>query len=382
MYNIKYAPLDYGLCNTTYGTLMKKIIITLILLALAFLAYQTFYLNTETVVQKSRPIANVVVDKAQIQTIRDEVEALGTTKANESITVTPKVTEVVTQIHFDDGDVVQKGRLLVQLQDSEQVARVTAATVRVSEHRRELDRIRALVTSQTIAELERDRLQTLIDTAKAELAQASSALKDRRITAPFQGRLGLRQISIGSLVSPGTVITTLDDISVIKLDFSVPERFLTSLAIGKNVEATAMAFPEQLFNGKVISIDSRVNPTTRAVIVRAEIPNTAHRLLPGMLMKVKLIKESREALILPESAIIPIQDRHFVYLIDSDNQVIKRQVKLGLRKRGRVEVLDGVVAGEQVVNRGILKVRPGDKVKVQFSENFTFQENVKVGPTA
>lgn len=356
---------------------MKKIIITLILLFLAFLAYQNFYLNTEIATKKTRPIANVVVAKVQIQTIRDEVEALGTTKGNESITVTPKVTEVVTHIHFDDGDVVNKGRLLVQLQDSEQVARVTAAKVRVSEHRRELDRIRALVTSQTIAELERDRLQTLIDTAKAELAQASSALKDRSITAPFQGRLGLRQISVGSLVSPGTVITTLDDISIIKLDFSIPERFLTSIAIGKNVEATAMAFPDSLFNGKVTSIDSRVNPITRAVIVRAEIQNTQQRLLPGMLMTVKLIKESRDALILPESAIIPTQDRHYVYVIDSENKVLKRQVQLGLRKRGWVEVLDGVVAGEHVMIRGILKVRPGDNVKVQLSENFTLQDNVQ-----
>ncbi|MEC4724223.1 efflux RND transporter periplasmic adaptor subunit [Shewanella sp. D64] len=361
---------------------MKKIIITFILLSLVFLAYQTFYSTTKTAVQKPRPIANVVVAKAEIQTIRDEVEALGTTKANESITVTPKVTEVVTHIYFNDGDVVHKDRLLVQLQDSAQVARVTAAKVRVSEHKRELDRIRALVTSQTIAELERDRLQTLIDTAKAELAQASSELKDRRINAPFQGRLGLRQISVGSLVSPGIVMTTLDDISVIKLDFSVPERFLTSLAIGKNVEATAIAFPDELFNGKVTSIDSRVNPTTRTVIVRAKIPNTHHRLLPGMLMKVKLIKESRDALILPESAIIPIQDRHYVYLIGSDNQVIERQVKLGLRKRGWVEVLEGVVAGEQIVIRGILKVRPGDKVKVQFSESFSFLKKAKVGPTA
>ncbi|ACA86461.1 efflux RND transporter periplasmic adaptor subunit [Shewanella woodyi] len=360
---------------------MKKIIITLILISLAFLAYQKLYPANETLVKKPRPIANVVVAKAAIEPIRDEVEALGTSKANESVTVTPKVTEVATALFFDDGDVVKKGQQLVQLQDREQLARVTAAKVRVNEHMRELDRIRSLVTNQTIAELERDRLQTLIDTAKAELAQASSALNDRQISAPFEGRLGLRQISVGSLLSPGTVITTLDDISVIKLDFSVPERFLPSLAVGKNVEATAMAFPDELFSGKVISIDSRVNPTTRAVIVRAELPNPKHRLLPGMLMKVKLIKESRDALILPESAIIPIQDRHYVYLVDGDDKVVKREVHLGLRKRGWVEILDGINLGEQVVIRGILKVRPGDKVKVQFSEKFSFLENAKVGPT-
>ncbi len=360
---------------------MKKIIIMLIVLSLSLLIYQQNFVNKSSSKPKSRPMANVVVAKASIEPIRDEVEALGTSKANESITVTPKVTEVATQINFEDGDLVAKGRLLVQLQDREQVARVKAAKVRVTDHMRELERIRSLVTSQTIAELERDRLQTLIDTAKAELEQSQAALSDRKIKAPFNGRLGLRQISVGSLLTPGTVITTLDDISVIKLDFSVPERFLQSLAIGKSVEASAVAFPGELFTGKVTSIDSRINPVTRAVIVRAELPNSKSRLLPGMLMKVTLIKESREALILPESAIIPIQSKHFVYLVNDEQVIERREVVLGLRKRGWVEILQGVVLDEQVVIRGILKVRPGDKVKVQFSERFSFLKEAKVGPT-
>lgn len=358
---------------------MKKIIIVLVLL----IGAGYFYFQQQQPVKqvkKSRPIPNVVVTKATMEPIRDEVEALGTSKANESITVTPKVTEVVTQVNFDDGDLVKKGRLLVQLQDSEQRARVTVAKVKVNDHQRELERIRTLVTSQTIAELERDRLQTLIDTAKAELAQAQSALSDRQIIAPFSGALGLRQVSTGALVSPGNAITTLDDISVIKLDFSVPERFIQSLALGKKVEAQAVAFDGEVFQGKVVSIDSRINPSTRAVIVRAEIPNPDQRLLPGMLMKVKLIKTSRDALILPESAIIPIQDRHYVYWVNDEGVIEQKQVELGLRKRGWVEILDGIALDEQIVVRGILKVRPGDKVKVTFSERFSFLKQASVEP--
>ncbi|MGS0674301.1 efflux RND transporter periplasmic adaptor subunit [Shewanella sp. 0m-4] len=360
---------------------MKKIII---IIGALLLLGTYFYLQQPPAEQvtKSRPIPNVVVTKAAIQPIRDEVEALGTSKANESITVTPKVTDVVTKVNFNDGDLVQKGRLLIQLQDSEQLARVTVAKVKVKDHQRELERIRTLVTSQTIAELERDRLQTLIDTAKAELAQAQSALGDRSIRAPFSGALGLRQVSVGALVSPGNPITTLDDISVIKLDFSVPERFLQALALGKKVEATAVAFDGEVFVGKVVSIDSRINPKTRAVIVRAEIPNLDQRLLPGMLMKVKLIKTSREALILPESAIIPIQDRHYVYVVNDEGIVEQKQVTLGLRKRGWVEIINGVVLDEQVVIRGLLKVRPGDHVKVTFSERFSFLKQANVEPVA
>ncbi|WP_394205431.1 efflux RND transporter periplasmic adaptor subunit [Shewanella waksmanii] len=359
---------------------MKKIIIILALAAAAYVAY--LQLNpTDTSQQKrQRPTPNVVVAKAMLSPVRDEVEALGTSKAYESITVTPKVSDVITNINFKDGQLVNKGDLMVQLQDREQAARVTVAKVRVNDHRRELDRIRTLVTSQTVAELERDRLQTLIDTARAELEQAESALKDRRIRAPFSGRLGLRQVSVGSLVTPGTVITTLDDISIIKLDFSVPERFLQSLQVGKDVEAKAVAYPDAIFKGKVVSVDSRINPTTRSVVVRAEIVNPDLRLLPGMLMKVNLIKQNREALIIPESAIIPIQSNHFVYLVNDENVVERRQVQLGLRKRGWVEIVDGVDLNEQVMIRGILKVKPGDTVKVQFSERFSFLERAKVEP--
>jgi membrane fusion protein, multidrug efflux system len=350
---------------------MKKIIPLVVLLAAGLFVY----LNSQpqpTQTSRPRPVPNVVVAKAAIQTVRDEVEALGTVKAFESVTITSKVTDVVTNLNFNDGDVVTKGSLLVQLQDAEQAAKVKVAKVKVAEHRRELDRISELVSNRTVAELERDRLQTLYDTARAELEQAQAALQDRRISAPFGGRLGLRQLSVGTLATPGTTMTTLDDISTIKLDFSVPERFLLELAPGKSVEASAVAYPDKLFSGKVSSIDSRVNPTTRAVTVRAELANPEMQLLPGMLMKVRLIKEQRQALLLPESALVPIQAQHFVYLVNGENRVERKQVTLGLRTRGWVEIISGVEPDEQVIIRGLLKVRPGDEVKTQLSENFSF----------
>ncbi|QSX38776.1 efflux RND transporter periplasmic adaptor subunit [Shewanella sedimentimangrovi] len=349
---------------------MKKIITVLVLGGLAWAGFQYLQQNKGPEAKRARIVPNVVVATAAMQAVRDEVEALGTTLANESVNITAKVTEVVASVNFNDGDLVAKGELLVQLQDAEQRAKVTVAKVKVSDHQRELKRISTLVTNQTVAETERDRLQTAIDTAKAELDQAESALRDRRIVAPFAGRLGLRQISNGALLTPGTSITTLDDISSVKLDFSVPERFLTDLIPGKDVEASAVAYPGELFIGKVLSVDSRVNPATRAVTVRAEIPNPQAKLLPGMLMKVKLIKQSREALLVPESAIIPIQKKHFVYLVNGDNRVEQRQVTVGLRKRGWVELTDGIEMGEKIIIRGILKVRPGDEVKPEQEEHF------------
>ncbi|MCS6230298.1 efflux RND transporter periplasmic adaptor subunit [Shewanella baltica] len=359
---------------------MKKIILIIALLAAAWFGYQAMQ-PQEIATAQMKLMPNVVIATAAMAPIRDEVEAIGTNKAAESVTITPKVTDMVIALKFDDGDIVKKGDLLVQLQNAEQIAKVKAAQVKVSDNQREFNRISSLVTSRTVAELERDRLQTLIDTTRAELEQAQASLNDRSILAPFNGRLGLRQISVGSLVSPGTEITTLDDISKIKLDFSVPERFIQDLAPGKKVEAKAVAFPDFTFKGVVTSIDSRVNPTTRTVIVRAEIPNPELRLLPGMLMKVKLIKRSREALMLPESAIIPIQNDHFVYSVNADNVIERKQVTIGIRTRGWVEILDGLALGENVVIRGLLKVHPGDKVQTEFAEKFSYLADTSAEPS-
>ena len=283
-------------------------------------------------------------------------------------------TAAENQINFEDGDIVEKGSVLVLLRNDEQKAKVAVTEVKLAENLRELDRISTLVSSKTVAELEHDRLQSLIDTTRAEVAQANAALNDRIIKAPFAGRLGLRQVSVGSLVTPGEQISTLDDVSKIKLDFSVPERFIQELKPGKLVEAHAVAYPGRVFKGVVTSIDSRVNPETRAVLVRAVLPNADFSLLPGMLMKVKLIKQSREALLVPEAAIIPIQNKHFVYTVNEDNKVVQQQVTLGIRSRGWAEITEGLAAGEQVIIRGILKVRPGDEVKVQQAENFKFAQ--------
>ncbi|NKF52573.1 efflux RND transporter periplasmic adaptor subunit [Shewanella sp. WXL01] len=350
---------------------MNKIIITILAAAAAVFAYQQFD-TKQAEIKRPKPIPNVVVANAKMMQVRDEVEALGTAKASESISVTAKVSEVITALNFDDGDLVKQGQLLVQLQDTEQQAKVREAKVALQEYMREFDRISSLVLSKTVAETERDSLQSKIDAARASLDQATSNVADRKIVAPFSGRLGLRNVSLGSFVTPSEQITTLDDVTKIKLDFSVPERFIQDLQEGKQIIAETVAFPDKIFKGTVTSIDSRINPTTRAVTVRAIVPNDDYKLIPGMLMKVNLIKQSREALLLPESAIIPIQNKHYVYLVNNENKVERVAVSLGLRTRGWVEIIDGIQVGDPVIIRGILKVRPGAEVTPEEAERFHF----------
>ncbi|BDY05868.1 efflux RND transporter periplasmic adaptor subunit [Ferrimonas sp. YFM] len=352
---------------------MKKTIVAGIVFALgvAGAIYHKETSKSDGARGKPRGTPSVVVTQVAAESMRREVEALGTVKARESVVMSVKVTEKVEAVHFDDGQRVEAGTLLLTLSDGEQQAKLRAARANLLEQQREYNRIKDLVLAKTIASSELDRLATSVDVAKATLAQYQAELDARYLRAPFSGVLGFREVSPGTLVTPGTEVTTLDDIQVVKLDFPVPERFLAQLNPGRNVEATAAAFPERVFTGTVVSVDSRVDPVTRSVVVRANIDNPDLALRPGMLMTLKLITEQRDTLVVPEESIIPLQQRHYLFVVTADNRIEQREVEVGLRTRGRAEILSGVSAGETVVTRGIMKVRPGQEVNTRSGEPFT-----------
>jgi membrane fusion protein (multidrug efflux system) len=191
------------------------------------------------------------------------------------------------------------------------------------------------------------------------------------VNAPFAGVVGLRNVSVGALVEPGDLITTLDDDSVMKLDFSVPAIYLGLLEQELPVTATTRAWQGRLFEGRVKSIDSRVDPVTRTVVVRALLPNPDHVLRPGMLMRVDLLNRQREAIMIPEECLVPQGKRQFVYVVDpsADNTVERREVSIGTRRPGEVEIVEGLTAGELVITDGTLKVRPGSKVVIRAMDD-------------
>ncbi|WP_245905452.1 efflux RND transporter periplasmic adaptor subunit [Photobacterium lipolyticum] len=316
---------------------------------------------------------SVIVSTVVLQNVRREVEALGTVKARESVVVSVKVTEKVEQVHFSDGQQVKAGDLLVTLRSGEQKAKVRAARANLKEQQREYKRIEGLVKRNTIASSELDKLLTSIDVARAILAQNQAELDARFIQAPFSGLLGFRRISPGALLTPGIVVTTLDALEKVKLDFTIPEQFVGELKLGSSIEGEAAAFPQQPFVGIVTAIDSRVNPQTRAIVVRAEIENPQLKLRPGMLMTLRLIVEQRNGLVVPEEAIVPRQRDSFLFVVNN-NVVEQRKVEVGFRTRGEAEILSGVVEGELIITRGTQKVRPGQKVETRPNERFSYQE--------
>lgn len=307
------------------------------------------------------PVEVAIVEQAEFVT---SINALGTVLARESLTITAQVTDIVRGFGFADGDTVKAGQVLVRLGGGEEPAKLREAQVNLDRQRRELKRIEGLVERQLLPAQSLDTQRSLVAEAEAQLDAASARVGERVIRAPFDGVLGLRRVSPGSLVTPGTVITTLDDIDVVRLDFSVPETFLAAVVPGQAIAARSRAFDDRNFTGQVAQVDSRVDPVTRAVTVRAELPNDDHALRPGMLLTVHLIQDRGESPAVPETALVPVAEDKFVFVLREDGTVERRRVEIGRRRPGRVEILAGLDIGERVVTEGTVRVRPGDPVRV------------------
>jgi membrane fusion protein (multidrug efflux system) len=306
----------------------------------------------------------VIAAQPELKDFAQEVEALGTVRANESVDITAKVADRVAAIHFVEGQQVRKGDVLVELDNEEARADLAAAQAAETDSRSQFKRSQELYQTRALSEAQLDQIKATLLANEAGVAAARSRVNDRVIAAPFAGRVGLRSVSVGGLVSPGAVITTLDDLSVVKLDFAVPEVFLASLKRGLTLQAQSTAYPGETFSGKVDSVDTRVDPTTRAVAVRALVDNRDGRLRPGMFMTLRLVRSQGQALMLPERAIVPENDQHFVYVVDA-GKAVKRAVEIGRRRPGEVEILDGVTVEDAVIIDGTLNVRDGVDVRVQ-----------------
>lgn len=319
--------------------------------------------GSRTASVQERGAREVIVATAhpQLKDFALEVEALGTVRAKESVDITSKVADRVVAIHFEEGKQVRKGDVLVELDSEEARADLAAAQAAERDSVSQYKRSQELFQTHALSEAQLEQLQATMLANQARVAAARSRVKDRVIVAPFAGRVGLRNVSLGGLVSPGGIITTLDDLSIVKLDFSVPEIFLATLKVGLPIEAQSSAYPTATFKGRVDSIDTRVDPTTRSIVVRALMDNRDSRLRPGMFMTLRLVRKEGKALMLPESALVPENSSHFVFVVDQ-GRASKREVRIGRRRPGEVEILDGVTAKDVVVIDGTMNVHDGSTV--------------------
>jgi membrane fusion protein (multidrug efflux system) len=313
----------------------------------------------------------VIVAPVTRETFVDKGEALGTLKAQESIVVTSQVSETVTAINFTDGQRVEAGQVLVEMTSAEEAAQLQEERATVNEASRQVERLKPLVAQGAASKSLIDQRRREAETAQARLKAIESRLEDRLIRAPFSGVVGLRNISVGAYVQSGTQITTLDDDSVMKLDFTVPSNYLADLRVGLPVVARARAFGDREFKGEVSAIESQIDPVTRSVTVRAMIPNPEAILKPGLLMSVDILKNERQTLVVPEEALIPEGKQNFVFVVDSAAAapvVEKKKVEIGARRPGDVEILSGIEEGQQVITHGNFMLRPGATVSITAQE--------------
>jgi membrane fusion protein (multidrug efflux system) len=313
----------------------------------------------------------VIVQAASTAQLTTTIEALGSLRANESITLTSNETKKITRINFDDGQRVEKGQILVEMTSREESALLEEARFNTDEAKKQLDRVRELAKRGAASQSELDLRIREYEAARARYNATESRLKDLVLLAPFSGVVGLRQVSVGALVSPGNTITTLNDDSKMKLDFTVPAIYLRSLAKGLPIVAKSRDLGDKEFLGEVVSIDNQIDEVTRSIKVRALLDNKNHELKQGMLMLVDLKAASREALIISESALVPLASNNFVFVLqdaDGSQVVERRKIIIGERLPGSVEVLSGLNRGDKLVTHGLQKIRPGQKVKILAEE--------------
>jgi membrane fusion protein (multidrug efflux system) len=306
----------------------------------------------------------VLVSEAVVQPFPLSAEALGNARANEAVDIRPEITAAIVEILFEEGQQVARGDVLLRLENSEPLADLAAARAALVDSESQYRRSNELFKTRVVSESQLEQLEAQRDADQAAVNAAQARLNQTVIRAPFAGQLGLRRVSLGSIVSPLTVITTLDDTSQIKLDFDVPEVFLARLDKGLSVTARSAAWPDLQFRGQVISIDTRVDPVSRTITVRALLPNEHQRLRPGMFLTVSLLKEDVQALMIPEQAIVPERSKQFVFRVDAENRVERVEVRTGRRRPGEVEILDGLAPGDRVITEGTQKARPGQQVSV------------------
>ncbi len=307
--------------------------------------------------------ATVIAEPAGLVRFVDKIEAVGTGNARESVVISANVTERVRSLHFKDGESVKKGQILAELDLSEENADLAEAKALLKEADLQLERVQQLVGRGYATRASLDQRTAERDSARARVDSIQARINDRVIRAPFSGIAGLRNVSPGLIISAGTALVEISDISSIKLDFTIPESYLSQVKVGQEVEARVSAFNNKLFKGHISAIDPKVDPVTRSASVRALIDNPDHKLKPGMLMTVGIIRQQREALGVPELSVVAEGTQKFVFVVNEDGKTVSRtRVITGERQPGFVEITRGLQPGALVVTEGTVKLRDGAPV--------------------
>ncbi len=311
------------------------------------------------------PPTQVVAVQAQRVPVSETLSLLGTVQANEMVEIKPEIEGIVQEIQFQEGELVQKGQLLLVLDDSKLAASLAEADANFKLSEATFERSKQLRKENLISQQEFDQASSAFEFNRASLDLKRRQLKDARILAPFRGMVGARNLSPGQVVTRSTTLVWLVDLETVKIEISVPERFINQLKIGQDIEVGVAAFAGRKFAGKVYFIAPQVDVSTRTALVKAYVANKDLSLKPGMFASLELTLKIREqAVVVPESALMFDGDRTSVFVVGAEDVAMVKPVQVGIRLPGQAEITGGLKGGEMVIVEGLQKVRPGSKVKL------------------
>jgi len=323
-------------------------------------------------------VIQVVAVEAKRQPVSESLSLVGSIAANEQVELKAEEDGIVQEIHFDEGEEVQKGRLLVQLDKSKFAAVLDEAEANLKLSEANYERAKQLFKDKLISQQEFDQTVSTRAANQASVDLKRRLLGDAAVYAPFAGIVGARQISPGQVITRNTPLTWLVDLKIVKVEVHVPERYLRQIKVGQPLEFAVAAFPGEKFRGETYFISPQIDENTRTALVKARISNTYKKLRGGMFASLDLTLQIRDdAIVIPEPAIMSSGDNFSVFVVDNQNNAQLRPIQVGLRLAGKAEVVKGLSAGETVVVEGTQKLRPGAAVKLAPPEAAAPYSNAK-----
>ncbi|WP_297773607.1 efflux RND transporter periplasmic adaptor subunit [uncultured Roseovarius sp.] len=350
----------------------KQLLVLCMLAGAAYGGYEAYqvYLAPQAEVDKpqrgARPVS-VEVARAERRLMQKTIEAVGTTRAMQSIDIVPETDGRLVDLAIRPGTEVTKGDILAQLDDTIQRADLAEAEAVLVEQRQTLDRTRLLRQTNAVSQASEEEAVARLAEAEAEVERARRRLSDRVITAPFSGVVGLTNYTIGARVTEGQVLTRLDDLNQVEVEFSLPETVFARVRQGQAIIAHSAAFADRSFTGTVDVVDSRIDPLSRSFRARALIPNPDSALPAGMFLSLTLVLEESEQITVPEEALIFQAAETYVF-VPEDGKASRRVVIAGQRKDGQVSIISGLESGEEVLIRGLQRVRDGTPLNIIGSD--------------
>lgn len=313
------------------------------------------------VLAEQAPLVEVVQPERTL--VRDELITFGSLRSDESTVIRPELGGRLAAVHFREGEAVKAGELLVSLDDAIARAELAQAQANLDLAEKSFARTQLLFKRGASNAQAQDEAQSQQQAARASLALAQARLDKTQIRAPYDGVLGLRQVSVGDYLSAGQDLVNLEVLDPLKVDFRIPQKAVSQVRLGQAIELSLDAYPGERFKGTIIALNPRLDEVGRSQAIRAQVDNRDQRLKPGQFVKVSVILAERpQALLIPEEAVMPMGQLLFVNLV-VDGKVERRQIRIGQRLRGKAEVVEGLQGDETLISAGWQKVAPGREVR-------------------